>query len=186
MSDKLNIEQLIRTRFDGAELRPSPASWKAIQRKLRWQQFLRFKPGRFNIYYAGALLLAATGLVLFLTGDGDQTEQTVPEDILLQPSQADNIADESAAKSIQIANPDIRKAKIQSDTQVSSNKTETSSDLNAQNQAAFTGKEEGDSEISLNKSELAVVTPDPSLWMIKYFLYQLPISPVPSAQVALH
>ena len=81
MSNKLNIEQLIRTRFDGAELMPSPSSWNTIQRKLRWQQFLRFKPGRFNIYYAGALLLAATGLVLLLAGERGQAVQTVPEDI---------------------------------------------------------------------------------------------------------
>jgi len=163
MSDKLNIEQLIRTRFDGAELRPSPASWNTIQRKLRWQQFLRFNPGRFNIYYAGALLLAATGLVLLLAGDRDQTEQSVPEDIILQPSQADNTTEEPVAESLQITNPDSKRVELQSDTQVSSSQAETGSDLNAQNQTAISGKEEGASETSLNKSEVAEVTPEESI-----------------------
>ena len=95
MSDKLNMEQLMRTRLDGAELSPSPASWKAIQRKLRWKQFLRFNPGRVNIYYAGMLLLAATGLVLLLAGERGQAVQTVPEDIALQPSQANNTVEDS-------------------------------------------------------------------------------------------
>ncbi|MCK4990519.1 MAG: PKD domain-containing protein, partial [Bacteroidales bacterium] len=163
MSDKLNIEQLIRTRFDGAELMPSPASWNTIQRKLRWQQFLRFNPGRFNIYYAGALLLAATGLVLLLAGDRDQSEQTHPEDIILQPSRADNTVEESSVESLQLADPDSRSGEIQSDTQVSPSQAETDSNLNAQNQTAITRKEEGGSETTLNKSEVAVVTPDESL-----------------------
>jgi PKD repeat protein len=67
MGDKLNIEEIFRARLGGAEQTPSPQSWSAIQRKLRWRQFLRFNPGRFNIYYTGALLLASTGVLLLLS-----------------------------------------------------------------------------------------------------------------------
>ncbi len=74
MSDKLHMEDLLRTRLEGAELSPSPESWKAIQRKLRWPQFLRFNPGRFNIYYAGILLLAATALVFVVAGQRNKLE----------------------------------------------------------------------------------------------------------------
>jgi PKD repeat protein len=90
MSDKLNIEQLFRKRLDGAELSPSPAAWKAIQRQLRWKQFLRFNPGKLNIYYAGALLVAATGLVVMLSGEMDQAGRgTVGDpDITLSPSES--------------------------------------------------------------------------------------------------
>ena len=89
MSDKLRMEELLRTRFEGAELNPSPESWKAIQRKLRWPQFLRFSPGRFNIYYAAVLLLAATALVLVVAGRTDRRETADPEETsaLLSPAE---------------------------------------------------------------------------------------------------
>ncbi len=80
MSDKLHMEDLLRTRLEGAELNPSPESWKAIQRKLRWPQFLRFNPGRFNIYYAGILLLAATALVFVVAGQRNKLETEGPEE----------------------------------------------------------------------------------------------------------
>ncbi len=156
MSDKLNMEQLMRTRFDGAELSPSPASWKAIQRKLRWKQFLRFNPGRVNIYYAGMLLLAATGLVLLLAGERDQTE-TVLEDIALQPSQMGNTVEESVGESIQEANLENRSREIQSESPASLSQTEADLDQGAPNQDSIIG-----SEALLDKSVLAAIIPDES------------------------
>jgi len=79
MSNKLHTEDLIRKRLEGAELSPSPESWSAIQRKLRWPQFLRFYPGRFNIYYLGVLLIAATTLVLLVAVNRDRGELPVQE-----------------------------------------------------------------------------------------------------------
>jgi PKD repeat protein len=156
MSDKLNMEQLMRTRLDGAELSPSPASWKAIQRKLRWKQFLRFNPGRVNIYYAGMLLLAATGLVLLLAGERDQAE-TVLEDIALQPSQAGNTVEESGGESIQEANLENRHGEIQSDSPASLAQTDPDLGQGAPNQDSIIG-----SEALLDKSELAAIIPDES------------------------
>ncbi len=150
------MEQLMRTRLDGAEFSPSPASWKTIQRKLRWKQFLRFNPGRVNIYYAGMLLLAATGLVLLLAGERDQTE-TVLEDIALQPSQARNIVEDSGGESIQEANRENRSGEIQSESPASLSQTEADLDQGAPNQDSIIG-----SEALLDKSELAAIIPDES------------------------
>ena len=69
MSNKLKTEQLVRTRLGEAELTPSPGSWNGILRMLRWKQFLRFHPRKLNIYYAGIILVAVTGLAILLTRD---------------------------------------------------------------------------------------------------------------------
>ncbi len=72
MSDKLNIEELISSKLGETEITPSPGAWKSIQRKLRWRQFMRFDPGKFNIFYMGGLLIAGAGLIaLFSTKSQD-------------------------------------------------------------------------------------------------------------------
>ena len=162
MSDKLNMEQLMRARLDGAELSPSLASWKTIQRKLRWKKFLRFNPGRVNIYYAGALLLATTGLVLLLAGERGQSEQAVPEGIALQSSQTVNTVEDSGGESIQEANLENRPGEIQSDSPTSLSQTETDLDQGAQNQDTDIGLEAQGSEALPDKSELAAIIPDES------------------------
>jgi len=58
MSDRQNIEELFRSKLGDAELTPSKGAWKGVQRKMRMRQFLRFDPGRFNIYYLAAILIA--------------------------------------------------------------------------------------------------------------------------------
>jgi len=78
MSEKLNIEQLIRTRLEDAELAPSQDTWKSILRTYRWRQFLRFHPARFNIYYLGAILLVGAGLAMLLL---EKRELPGPADI---------------------------------------------------------------------------------------------------------
>ncbi|MEA3461914.1 MAG: PKD domain-containing protein, partial [Bacteroidota bacterium] len=116
MSDKLNIEQLFRAKLDGTELTPSPASWKAIQRQLRWKQFLRFNPTRFNVYYAGALLLAATGLVVILAGEKSETDQTIPEELTLPISPEERGAEAGTGESGPDSNSELRGDEIQETT----------------------------------------------------------------------
>jgi hypothetical protein len=64
------MESLIRSKLEGAEITPSPGAWRRVRRQLRWRQFLRFDPGRFNAYYLGGLLVAGAILgSLMLTDD---------------------------------------------------------------------------------------------------------------------
>lgn len=69
MSKKLNIEELVRIRLDQAEITPSPGAWKGVQRKLRVKRFLRFDPGRFNLYHLSGLVVAGAVAVVLLSRD---------------------------------------------------------------------------------------------------------------------
>ena len=159
MSDKLNIEQLIRTRFDGAELTPSPASWNTIQRKLRWQQFLRFNPGRFNIYYAGALLLAATGLVLLLAWERDQDKPTDIQDLITESPISENAVEELEGESAGGTYRENRRGEIQSDTSDSLSKTETDPESNTAYQGLDSGLVAEGSKSSLEEPDASLITP---------------------------
>ena len=126
MSEKLNIEQLFRKGLEGAELSPSPRSWTAIQRKLRWKQFLRFNPTRFNIYYAGAILLAGIGLTLLLAGKGDQAELGVPDQQVLPEFPLDGKMVDSPDKSV---NTDSRRPIGKEEIQPADSRTMESEEL---------------------------------------------------------
>ena len=69
MAFRGSIEELVRAVLGEAEIEPLTGSWNAIQRNLRWRQFTRFNPGRFNIFYAGGLLVAGAGIVAMLNLD---------------------------------------------------------------------------------------------------------------------
>lgn len=64
MSEKLNIEQLFKSKLENLEQTPSPDAWIKTSRALRRKQFLRFNPRRFNLYYGIGALLIATGLAI--------------------------------------------------------------------------------------------------------------------------
>jgi len=76
MSEKLNIEQLIKSSLGEAELSPSPGVWKVVRRNLRWKQFARFNPGKLNIYYLGSLFLAGAGLIILFTRSVQEIEES--------------------------------------------------------------------------------------------------------------
>ncbi|HER08741.1 MAG TPA: hypothetical protein ENO20_07500 [Bacteroides sp.] len=69
MSERMNIEQLVRSKLEGQEITPSPGTWKRIQRRVRWKQFMRFDPGKFNIFYAAGVLVTAAGLIALFQSD---------------------------------------------------------------------------------------------------------------------
>ncbi len=83
MSDKLTIEQLINSNLGEAKVAPSPDIWKHVQRKLRRKQFMRFNPGKSNIYYVAGILIIGGGAVALLTGspEEDDTSRQNPEPV---------------------------------------------------------------------------------------------------------
>jgi len=159
MSDKLNIEQLIRTRLQGAELSPSPASWKAVQRKLRWKQFLRFNPGRFNIYYAAAILIAGTGLALLLAGNKKQAEQAFQEDLTKVISPAEKVTAEQSGELADEGRSESRSKTIQSDTPDSSALSEADSDMDREIQVGDTALTAEGAESLLKNADAALHVP---------------------------
>lgn len=54
------IEELFRENFSNFELEPSSGLWRRVLRSVRIREFLRFSPGRFNVYYTGALIVGAS------------------------------------------------------------------------------------------------------------------------------
>lgn len=166
MSDKLNTEELIRARLDGAELTPSPQSWRAIQQKLRWPQFLRFNPGRFNIYYAGALLLATAGLVLLLVGERDRAEPVVPEEKSNTMSPIETSAEEMAGELVTESKPatsGTTNSEMHNNTPTTPSQIEAEPVSDGETQVPNTGLEEERSESSLKNAEMvAAILPEPA------------------------
>ena len=76
MSEQLNIEQLMRSKLEGQEITPSPGTFRRIRRRMRWKQFLRFDPGRLNIFYVAGILVIGGGLIALLMQD---PEPDVPD-----------------------------------------------------------------------------------------------------------
>jgi len=137
MSDKFNTEQLVRTRLGDAELTPSPETWKGILRKLRWRQFLRFNPGKFNIYYAGVILLAGTGLALMLIGDEAGPEPLeLQDEIVISSPQEVNTGESSIEPGTVKKDEEISKPIQASEAQPIS-KVEPSSELDAESIASI-------------------------------------------------
>lgn len=69
MNEKLNIEELFKSRLEGLEETPSDKVWKSTYRALRRKQFMRFRWEKFNVFYAAGLLLAGAALTLVLVDD---------------------------------------------------------------------------------------------------------------------
>jgi len=161
MSDKLNIEQLVKTKLGEAELSPSPGSWSAIQRKLRWPQFLRFHPARFNVYYAGVLLLVATGLVVVLAGGKNRAEPAGPGDHtnIIVPIEHDN--SDTKGESVDQTGGNLNDENVQPDTAVSREQGEVESASGNQNgTSGINGQEEKSLEALKNTEPVEVISPD--------------------------
>ena len=77
----MDIEELVRSKLEGQEIAPSRGTWSRILRRVRRGQFMRFDPGRFNVYYAAGILVAGAGLIaLIQTGPREaQTEERSSE-----------------------------------------------------------------------------------------------------------
>lgn len=62
MKEKLNIEQLFKSKFDDFTISPSDVTWKKTLRTLKRKQFMRFNPRKINLYYSLSAIILGTGL----------------------------------------------------------------------------------------------------------------------------
>ncbi len=58
------LEEILRGQFKNYELKPSDGLWSSLSRRLRFREFIRFNPGKFNVYYLGVLVTAASLLII--------------------------------------------------------------------------------------------------------------------------
>lgn len=63
----MELEELFRSRLEGAEMTPGGPVRNNLMRKLGRREFLRFNPSKFNIYYAGGLVAAGLVSTILLT-----------------------------------------------------------------------------------------------------------------------
>jgi len=82
LEDKM-LGDLFRQKLEYGEVTPSPSLNTTIMRTVARREFFHFIPSRFNIWYAGAVLVAGTALTLILTSP---PEQKIDEQIISIPS----------------------------------------------------------------------------------------------------
>ncbi len=62
---KNDIEKLFSNGLKDLTIEPSGGSWKKVSRQLNREDFMHFRPKRFNIYYTGLIVLVLAGLSAF-------------------------------------------------------------------------------------------------------------------------
>lgn len=67
-----NIEELFRASLSEREFPVADNFWQSFSGKLRFREFLRFRPGSFNIYYLAGLIAAVTLTVSVLVNKDDK------------------------------------------------------------------------------------------------------------------
>lgn len=71
------LEDLFRKEFSGYEFEPSPGFRTMFERRLRAKEFMRFNPGRFNVYYLTlAVASAILAVSLLFSAPGKQDSKT--------------------------------------------------------------------------------------------------------------
>lgn len=67
-----NIEDLFRSELGNRDYPVRDGFWTSFEKKLRFREFLRFRPGSFNVYYLGTIVTAAiVSASLLLSGNKD-------------------------------------------------------------------------------------------------------------------
>jgi PKD repeat protein len=114
--DDMELRELFRSRLENAELDPDPSVNSLLMRRLARREFMMFNPGRFNIYYLGAALLAgiAATIILF-SGDNssvDLREDSVRSESTVAPGiQVTDHKDTFVANTVSVAKPDVNTPK---------------------------------------------------------------------------
>jgi PKD repeat protein len=85
-----NIEELFRDKLGEREYPVSESFWQDFSGKLRRREFLRFRPGSFNIYYLAGFIAAAALTVAVLLNDNDSPPDNPPADIIIKKDSLQN------------------------------------------------------------------------------------------------
>jgi len=93
----IDIEELFRRTLGEAEVIPEVATGSNLMRQVARREFIRFNPGRFNIYYLGALIVAGITVTVIFTSGNDNSAQTIPAD---QPTEIGNVLFADSSKNI--------------------------------------------------------------------------------------
>jgi PKD repeat protein len=82
------LSDLFRRKLENAEVIPSPVVSTNLMRRLGRREFLHFNPSRFNIWYAGSIVVAGAALAIILSSGSDRNEkkQQEPSSIELKNS----------------------------------------------------------------------------------------------------
>lgn len=78
--DKM-LRELFRQKLEDAEVMPSPDLGLDLLRQVGRKEFLRFNPSRFNIWYAGAMAVAAIVTAVVLLSGSDEKVILMPDAI---------------------------------------------------------------------------------------------------------
>lgn len=78
----MGLRELFRYKLENAEIIPDPSVSSKLIHKLAIQEFLRFNPVRFNIYYLGGILVAGIATALILTSVSGGKAHLPAEEIL--------------------------------------------------------------------------------------------------------
>ncbi len=96
MDKRNHIEQLFGKVFADYTGKPDENTWKIIDRRLRRRNFMKFSFYRFNIWYAGALLIAiALPMVIALTKGSESFIKPLENDVQYVDYKEDNSLPES-------------------------------------------------------------------------------------------
>jgi PKD repeat protein len=73
------LRELFRQKLENAEIAPSPSVSPELMRRLGRREFLHFNPARFNVWYAGGVVVAGAALAIILFSGTDKKADKIPE-----------------------------------------------------------------------------------------------------------
>lgn len=81
--ENISVEELFRLKLENAEIVPTASSGSTLMRRLRYREFLRFNPLRFNVYYLGLILsaLIAGGILLFSENRNNNNDPAIQNQV---------------------------------------------------------------------------------------------------------
>ncbi len=78
-----SIEEIYREQFRNFEVTPDKGFWPRFEKKLRFKEFFRFSPGRFNVFYLSAALAGIAAITLSVLLKDRSSDQPADSDLLI-------------------------------------------------------------------------------------------------------